>query len=90
MKMIDAKVGMTIRISMGKCTATDKLCGLHSEMKKLKGTLTQISVVNKKGIINTYDGWSWHPDDLIYVSPNDPKVKKVKPILFDEKMVWIE
>ena len=84
----NAKVGMKVRISMGNCTNTEQTCGLYSQMIRLRGSITKISHINKNGIISTDNGWSWHPADIIDISKEKPK--KVKPVLFDEELLWTE
>lgn len=92
MRREDAKVGMRVRISMGDCEKTSYHCGFHSEMMKLRGSITKIRHVNVDGGISTESGWAWHHEDLMPVSQtiSKGKPKKVKPVLFDEELLWTE
>lgn len=92
MKIEDAKIGMRVRISSGECRATDDFCGLNNEMIRIRGSLTTIRHINADGGIRTTAGWSWHPKDLMPVSQDihKKKRKKIKPVLFDEELLWTE
>lgn len=92
MRREDAKVGMKVRISMGDCKETDQFCGFHNEMKKLRGSITSIRSINFDGGVSTATGWAWHPADLMPISESisKEKRKKVKPVLFDEELLWTE
>lgn len=92
MRREDVIVGMRVRISIGDCKETDVLCGFHREMKKLRGSITTIKSINYDGGVTIKSGWAWHPADLVPISQHPPKVKpkKVKPVLFDEELLWTE
>lgn len=85
MKTKDIKPGMKVRISLD-CKYTKLNCGLTSSMNGLKGQDVTISEVYKTSNTVKIHGYNWHAGDLIDLRV---KRKKIKPILFDEKLVWI-
>lgn len=92
MKREDGKVGMKVKIAMTDCKATENGCGIHNQMKSLKGSITTITNLHKGCTVgfSTACGWAWHPDDLTPVWLKPCKTKKVKPVLFDEELLWTE
>jgi hypothetical protein len=94
MRREDAKVGMKVRISMTECKATQNYCGFRSQMLGLRGSITTITNIhaNVNAGFSTTSGWAWHPKDLMPVLQNNSKVKpkKVKPVIFDEELLWTE
>lgn len=89
MNIEDTKVGMTVRISCGKCQATYDLCGLNQNMMKEKGTITKIECINPDGGVQLDNGWSWNAADLIPISGTQKIVEKEVKEFFDESKVWV-
>ena len=87
MNIKDVKQGMKVKISMGDCEATRYHCGLTKSMIKLKGEIVTVSKILKRFNIVEIGGRDWYSEDLIDISK--AKKKKVEPVLFDEKMVWL-
>lgn len=92
MNFEDIKAGMTVRISRLMCEKTQKHFGLTDDMKKLQGKEFKISSTIKERNIVRINGFSWHAEDLMSMSEiiSKEKRKKIKPVLFDEELLWIE